>query len=117
MTDAPEIPCGSLDISPILGCIVHLARTGDRRCRCKGEWAYIAKSETEIHIGSLKCTSCGKWRAWLTDDIAATVLAVVEAFGKPRTAIEIRTPAAFPSDAPAADTLASIPSAESQSVT
>jgi hypothetical protein len=99
----------TIDIAPILGCIVHLARDGDRRCRCKGEWASIQKSETALHIGALKCTSCGTWRAWLTDDIAATVLAVVECFGKPRTAIEIRTPVAFPSDAPATENVASIP--------
>jgi hypothetical protein len=109
MTDAHEIPTRSLDIAPILGCIVHLARKSDRRCWCKGEWASIQKCETPLHIGQLKCTSCGNWRAWLTDDIAATVSAVVDVFGKPRTAIEIRTPEAASWDAPAPDNEASIP--------
>jgi hypothetical protein len=100
-----ESPHGSLapiNITPILGVIVHLARDTDRRCRCKGEWASIQRSETPLHVGQLKCTSCGNWRAWLTDDIAATVRAVVEAFGKPRTAIEIRAPVATSWDAASA---------------
>jgi hypothetical protein len=110
MTDVlQEVPAGSLDISKIVGVHVHLQRDGDRRCRCKGEHAYIAKSETPLHIGQLKCTSCGKWRAWLDDEIAATVLALVELFGRPRVAIVIRAPVAFPLDAPATDNPASIP--------
>jgi hypothetical protein len=95
---------------------VHLQRDGDRRCRCKGEHAYIARARTDKHLGELKCTSCGRFRDWLDGEIAATVLALVELFGRPRVAIVIRTPVAFPLDAPATDNPASITSSKGNDV-
>jgi hypothetical protein len=71
--------------SPIEGLRVKLPR----QCKC-GCRMFVTGPGKATHAASLLCASCSRHSGWLSGESARFLQKIVETFGKPTEAIEVR---------------------------
>jgi hypothetical protein len=75
--------------SPLIGTVVYLDRSIDRRRPCHSNTATITAG-TETHAAGLACVDCGTHRGWLKRTTVASLNKIIETFGPFDAPITIR---------------------------
>ena len=77
------------ETSPLVGLAVLLERDIDRQKPCHGNIAVIHRGKGP-HLGELRCKTCGRHRGWVSKEMGAQLLAIIEKFGPPEAPLTIR---------------------------
>jgi len=75
--------------SPLVGAVVFLDRTIDRRRPCCANTGVIIPG-TEPHAAGIVCADCGRHRGWLPRTTVSKLREIIERFGMPSEPLIVR---------------------------